>query len=378
MANLFSFAFSQTTKNAGFLKGSYLKNGYDWWWHSFVAVNRETGEIQSFFIEYYFINPKLAKDSVVFGQVPGKPQKPGYAMLKCGTWKENGAVQLHNFYSMSQASFDTKKLNVKIGQAVLTETSLSGKVHVDSIEAGLHPEWMSDGGSMQWNLTATKVLSYDAGYGTGRFFRALKAFKMYWHVQGMLTQFKGEIIYNGEVFDVFPETSFGYQDKNWGRDYTNPWIWLNCNNWRDKQGNALTRTSLDVGGGRPVVFGIPFNEKVLVAFYDEGKLIEFNFSKIGKKAKTNLDCSKDEKNVFWKITATNRHYKLLIDFHCPRNTMLKVNYENPKGERNHTELWNGGYAQGSLTLFEKVGGKWQEKKTIYGSLGGCEFGKYTN
>jgi hypothetical protein len=36
--------------------------------------------------------------------------RPGYALLKCGTWAENRAVQLHNFYPMSESAFDKKKL----------------------------------------------------------------------------------------------------------------------------------------------------------------------------------------------------------------------------------------------------------------------------
>ena len=36
--------------------------------------------------------------------------------------------------------------------------------------------------------------------------------------------------YNGEKFKVTPETCYGYSDKNWGRGFTSPWVWLSsCN-----------------------------------------------------------------------------------------------------------------------------------------------------
>lgn len=375
---LFSNVFSQH-RNAGFIKGSYKKKGYDWWWHSFVAKDKLTGELQPFFIEYYFINPKFAKDSVILGQSKWNQKegnKPGYAMLKCGTWEENGAVQIHNFYPMSQSFFDKKKLNVKIGQALLTETKLSGVVRVTKDEAFSKPEMMSDAGELKWDLSVDKKLSYNVGYGAGAFFRSLKAFRMYWHVEGMLSDFKGTIEYNGRMYDVEPETSFGYQDKNWGVDYTNPWVWLNCNNLKNRNGERLKATSLDVGGGRPVVFGIPFNKKILVAFYYEGKLFEYNFSKFWKQSETVLNCYSDASFVYWKIEATNKQSKLEIDFKCPKSKMLKVKYENPKGEFNHIDLWNGGHAEGTIKFYLKDKKSWKLKDELNGSLGGCEFGEY--
>lgn len=375
---LFSNGTFAQKRNAGFLKGTYGKKGYDWWWHSFVAKDRITGELQPFYIEYYFINPKLAKDSVVLGQEKWNKlagNRPGYALLKCGTWAENRAVQLHNFYPMSESAFDKKKLSVHIGKSTLTETSLSGQVIVSESQAS-NPAWLSNAGEMSWDLKVEKKLTYDVGYGAGAFFRMLKAFKMYWHVEGMLSEFKGTVTYNGRVFDVDPVYSFGYQDKNWGVDYTNPWVWLNCNNLKNKAGEQMQQTSLDVGGGRPVVFGIPFNKKILVAFYYKGKLYEYNFSKFWKKSKTSLNCYTDNQFVYWKIDAINKNSKLEIDFKCPKNKMLKVNYENPKGEYNHINLWNGGHAEGTIKLYHKSNKKWILQDELTGSLGGCEYGEY--
>lgn len=61
-------------------------------------------------------------------------------------------------------------------------------------------------------------------------FRKLQLFEMFWHAEGMKTAYEGEVIWNGKKYIVTPETSYGYADKNWGKDFTSPWVWLSSNN----------------------------------------------------------------------------------------------------------------------------------------------------
>ena len=42
----------------------------------------------------------------------------------------------------------------------------------------------------------------------------------------MKTAFEGKVVLNGEEYIVSKEDSYGYADKNWGRDFTSPWVWL--------------------------------------------------------------------------------------------------------------------------------------------------------
>ncbi|MDA3927964.1 MAG: hypothetical protein PF541_03340 [Prolixibacteraceae bacterium] len=56
------------SKNRFFLTKYSSTNGYDCWWHSFVATHAVTGELKPFFIEYYVINPGLWKGKIIFGQ----------------------------------------------------------------------------------------------------------------------------------------------------------------------------------------------------------------------------------------------------------------------------------------------------------------------
>lgn len=56
--------------------------------------------------------------------------------------------------------------------------------------------------------------------------------------------------------------------------------------------------------------------------------------------------------------------------------MLLVNYESPKGEKNHNKLWNGGHAEGTIKLFKKKNNELILVDELEGSLGGCEYGEY--
>ncbi|MFC2078468.1 tocopherol cyclase family protein [Candidatus Bipolaricaulota bacterium] len=367
-------------RNGYMLGGSRRGRGYDWWWHSLVGVHAQTGEKRPFFIEYYIINPALGGDKPVFGQLPagqGAAIKPAYAMLKAGAWGKDVAVQIHNFYGIDEFAADVNQMNVRIGPHTATETHLKGAVELSTADAQAHPEYMSEAGIMSWDLRAEKVLTYGVGPGASRPMRAVKAFAMFWHVQGMLTRYEGEIIFNGETYIVSPETSAGYQDKNWGRDYTNPWVWLNCNNFSDhKTGRQLTRTSLDVGGGTPVLFGFRLPRKLLIAFYHEGELYEFNFSKLHTQPWQQFNVTLDDTAMRWEIIATTRRAKIEIDFSCPRDHMLLVNYENPAGRKNHDQLWNGGHASGIVNLYHRRGRDYALIDSFDGELGGCEYGEY--
>lgn len=367
-------------RNAYMLTGRLKQNAYDWWWHSFVGVNEKTGEEKPFFIEYYFVNPSLGGKDPIFGQKiyeSGEKKLPSYGLIKAGAWGKNKA-QIHNFYGIEDTFADTKAMHVVIGNNFASEKRLCGSVTLSEEDAKNHPEYMSDSGTMSWDLEIEKELSYCAGYGTSRFFRRIAAFEMFWHVQGMKSRLKGKVIYNGEVYNVNPENSFGYQDKNWGRDYTSPWIWLNCNNFiSEKTSKHLENTSLDVGGGRPVVLGKALERKILTVFYHEGKLYEFNFSKFYKKSFTqNFNCYETDKDIVWEVRSEDKHSKLEIDFTCKKDTMLHVNYENPKGEKKHNKLWNGGYAIGTVKLYQKEKNECILVDTFKGSLGGCEYGEY--
>ena len=293
---------SDITRDYCMLKGPLAKKGYDWWWHSFTAEHAKTGARKSFYIEYFLCNPALAQEQPVLiwndpeGRNAGR--RPSYCMVNAGFWgKEKG--QLHRFFPWSKVSIlMNTPLNLMADDCICTETRIKGSVHVSAQEAAAHPEWMSDAGEMEWDLRVHKQVAYHAGYGASQFFRALNAFEMFWHAEGMKTSFSGWVRLNGEEYRVKPETCYGYADKNWGSDFTSPWVWLSSNDLvSNLTGQRLRNSVFGVGGGRPKVFGISLNRKLLGQFYYEGRDYAFNFSKFWTGSRTDFTCMETDTQI---------------------------------------------------------------------------------
>ena len=143
---------------------------------------------------------------------------------------------------------------------------------------------MTDSGSMSWNMQINKKIPYCVGYGTNWFFRVFHFFQMYWHAQGVKTEYTGKVTLNGSVYNVMPETCYGYADKNWGSDFTNPWVWLSsCDMTNLITGKRLENSCFELGGGTPRILGIPIKGKVLTYIKLKNEEFEFNFSKFWKK-----------------------------------------------------------------------------------------------
>ena len=358
------------------LYGRQAKCGYDWWWHSFTGISRETGKEKSFFIEFFLCNPALGEEEPVFGQLEEnrqKGKKPSYLMVKAGSWGED-AAQLHRF-------FGWKKIRVAMGVpfsiiaggCYLGETGTMGKIKITPEEADVHPEWMCQSGEMSWDLKIAKKIPFNVGFGAGDLFRRLQLFEMFWHAEGMKTDFNGTVCWNGERYDVRPESCCGYADKNWGKDFTSPWVWLSSDNLTSLQtGKKLENSAFDIGGGRPKIGPVALERKLLSAFCYEGEMYEFNFSKFWTNTKTFFDCREEEDRIVWYVEQSTWRSRMVTEISCLKKDMLLVNYESPDGKKRHNRLWNGGNGTGTVRLYHD--GRLVDEIRCENT--GCEYGEY--
>lgn len=369
------------SRNYYMLSGPLAKKGYDWWWHSFTGYHKETGAPRVFFIEYFICNPTLGGDKAILGQLPQNKSrgiKPSYALVKVGTWGKD-ACQIHNFYPINEFSCPKNQLKLNIGECTLSEKYMKGHCKVTEKDAREHPEYMCDAGEMSWNIKIDKKISFHVGYGASKFFRAMNAFEMFWHAEGIKTEYSGEVTLNGEIYDILPEKSYGYADKNWGSDYTSPWLWISsCNLKSLVTGKTLNNSAIEFGGGRPKVFGVDFGRKLLGCFYYEGQNYEYNFSKFWTRTKIDFKFEECDKVNIWKIYARNRESVLKLTLKCPKEEMLFVNYEAPNGKKLHNRLWNGGTGYGEMKLYHKNGREKVMVDHIDIKSAGCEYGEYTD
>lgn len=364
------------SRNACQLFGAQAKCGYDWWWHSFTAHHEKTGEEKAFFVEYFLCNPTLGSDMPILGQLPEnkkRDSRPSYLMVKAGTWGED-AAQLHRFWGWNQikVSFGIPFL-VEADDCFCTETEIHGSVKVTEEEVSAHPEWMCQSGAMFWNLKIDKKVSFNVGYGAGSLLRRLQLFEMFWHAEGMKTAYTGEVIWNGERYIVSPENCYGYADKNWGKNFTSPWVWISSNNLTSTiTGNKLADSVFDIGGGCPKVGPVALKRKLLSAYWYEGKCYEFNFSKFWTFTRTKFRCTETDTQIIWHVEQKTWLNKMVTDITCEKKDMLLVNYEAPTGEKRHNRLWNGGNGKGVVKLYHC--GKLVDE--VIAKNIGCEYGEY--
>ena len=369
---------SDIERNGFRLTGPLAKRGYDWWWHNMTAINKKTGEEKPFFIEYFVCNPALAKDEPVIVWNRPEAQKagerPSYVLVKVGFWGEGKKGQIHNFYAWKDAVIQKEgPIDIKVGGCHCSETHISGSVKVTPEEKDAHPEWMCDAGEMSWDLKVDKNITYNVGYGASKFFRKINSFEMFWHAEGIKTQFEGQIILDGVKYDVIPEKSYGYSDKNWGKNFTSPWVWLSsCDLTSKKTGKKLENSAFDIGGGRPKIGPIALNRQLLSDFCYEGKSYEFNFSKFWKFVKTEFESHETDTQIVWHVDQKAGKYRMITDITCEKKDMVFVNYEAPDGKKRHNRLWNGGNGQGTVKLYK---GDELIDEVIAKHIG-CEYGEY--
>ncbi len=358
------------------LFGAQAKKGYDWWWHSFTAYNKKTLKEKPFFIEFFLCNPKLASERPILGQLPENKEKglkPSYLMVKVGTWGES-TKQLHRFFAWKDINVHFKApFSVTADDCYLDETKTIGTVKVTPEERDAHPEYMSDAGEISWDLNIQKDIAFNVGYGASALFRRLQLFEMFWHAEGMKTYFEGTITLDGEEYIVRKQDCYGYADKNWGKNFTSPWVWLSSNNLVSNiTHKRLNNSVFDIGGGCPKVGPIALKRKLLSAFTYEGKDYEFNFSKFWTGCKTKFDCKETDTEIIWHVEQKTWSNKIVVDISCLKKDMLLVNYESPDGMKRHNRLWNGGNGKGSIKVYRK--GKLIDD--IRCENVGCEYGEY--
>ena len=358
------------------LKPKGRRLGYDWWWHSFTATNSKTGEEKPFFIEFFICNPSRGGDTPILGQLEENKKnniKPSYLMVKVGTWGEDHC-ELNRFFGINKVEIHAKApFSIKAGDCYLDDYTTYGSVIIDRGYSDDHPECMTDSGSISWNLKINKKIAFNVGYGASTLMRKLNAFEMFWHAEGMKTGFSGEISYNGTKYRVSEDTSYGYSDKNWGKDFTSPWVWLSSNNlYSVVTKKTLENSVFDIGGGRPKCGPIVLNRKLLSAFYYEGKCYEFNFSKFWTNTRTKFSFKENDDEVMWHIRQKTWNNELICDITCKKSDMILINYEAPNGKKLHNRLWNGGNGRGTIKLYHR--GKLVDELRC--SNVGCEYGEY--
>lgn len=329
-------------KDKCMLNGNMRKNGFELWRHSFSAYSKNSGDQKTFFIEFYLLNPAVSPKKVSFENfqtIAKKEGKPCFLMVKAGCWGDD-AVQLHSFVPVEKMQVNKHRLNIRAENFLLTETELFGSIEMKPTDMKLHPEFLTDSGSIKWKIKFEKRIAFET--------KDLKVNPpSYWYVQGAKTVYGGTILFNGEEYAIVPQKSYGYADKFWGRDFPNPLIWLSSSNLISIISGSYLPSSCFVVAGAVTD---EKNKAIQVFFCQQNQTYSFYSS----RAKIKFSFSENDEICKWSITAENKKNLLDVEIVCKKKNMIEKRYMNPKGNLSHKNFRSGGNGSGEIRLYKKV------------------------
>lgn len=374
------FNRSDLQRDRFMLRGKLAEEGYDCWWQSFSGHNASTGEEKDFFICFFAVNPALGTDAVVFGpgeDVQKQGGKPSYLMVKAGVLGEGGR-QLNRFFPWREVSINEEApFSISADNCFLSETRSLGRISLRPEDAEAHPEWMTDAGDLIWDLNIDKKIAFNIGYGAGKPMRDQEAIKSFWHAEGMKTAYEGRVVYNGQVYMVRPETSFGYADKRWGSAFIRPWIRLASNDLTSAVSkDKLKDSAFDIGGGRSRVGKLALENGLFGAIWYEGEPYQFNFSHVWTLTKTQYKVKLGKEYIRWRVIQETPLSKMYTDIRCARKDMVSIRLEAPDGRSGYRDFWQGSEGCGSIKLYRKSlkkDWKWELVDEIEAAHVGCEY-----
>lgn len=369
---------SDLTRNAYMLRGSLAKRGYMRWFHSFSGTCADTGETRAFFVEFLVVNPGLGGEQPILGQHPyykKRGVKPSYVCVKAGAFPgEDGTDgrQLHAFYPVASLKTTPAPLIMQVEDCFYSEDRIRGSVEVTPEEAG-HRSFMTDAGAMEWDLEVYKAVSCHTGILASRLFQAVNALDSYWHGEGIKSFFRGRVTLDGTVYEITPETSFGYADKHWGRNFNRPWIQLACGKLTSaRTGKALRHSVLAVSGCCPRFLFLRLRRKLLLQLTYTGEDFCFGFRPF-LLSRCKWETKETSKRYIWHIVAKNRAAVIKISGSCTKEQMLQMKYENPDGLLSRHPLMAGGAAIGTIQIFRRIPGGRVLLDTLHMAQGFCEY-----
>lgn len=379
-----SFNKPDENKDLFMLDGRLADHGIDMWRQMFIGHNKETGDEKIFFIDFIAVNPGHGGPDPVFGQLPENKKsgkRPSYLMIHAGAYGEK-PIQLQRYFGWDNVTIKADApFLLSADNCFLSESRTLGMIGVSEEEAAEHPEWMTNAGNMIWDLKIDKKIAFNAGYGTGKVFRDSDASQIYWHVQGMKTEYSGDVSLNGVLYHIDPETSYGYADKSWGSDIAKPVICLSSSDLYDnKTGERLYNSAFTIGGGNFRVGPIKLSNKLMSAFWIEGRPYEFNFSKVWTMTRTVAKVKKNKNEIVWRIEQETPIHKVSAELRSPIKEMVRERYESPDGEAYAGKIMSGGSGTGEIRIYTKkisLKNKWEwelaEELTASHVL--CEYGR---
>ncbi len=350
---------SDHKRNQSMLRGPLSRRGYLSWWHSFQGREPLTGDMRTFFVEYFVINPALGAGEPILGQLSSnrkKGLKPAYVCVHAGVLPgTDEGLSLRSYYPIDEMKSLETPFYFQVGDCSCSENHLSGYVDISEEEAQ-YKAFMTDAGSMEWNLEIHKAVAFHIGSIANPLFQFLGALDTFWHGEGIRTFYRGTVTLNGTVYEVSPEFSYGYADRHWGKKPNLPrFQFAGCRIHSERLGRELKHSAIALDGCCPRFLHIPLPNRIFLQITYMGEDFEFNFARPSLFTRMKWSSRKTNKRFLWHIKAQNRSAVAKLSLNCRREGMLPIRYENPDGHLPRTPLFVGGCGIGTIELYRRNG-----------------------
>ncbi len=302
---------------------------FEWWYYKVVIPDSK----DAFYFSYGVVNPWDVN----------KTNPASHAFVNFGSFADKdmftGRFDLNQF----KASYE--KTDIQISENSATQEKASGHL-------------TNEHGYAKWNVSLSKDWSFNAmGWAMG-FSNLLNIF---WYPAQAGAKMNGTIEVNGKTFTL--ENAPAYQDRNWGRSFSDWWAWLVANHFKN-----YPDTVLAAGGGKPKVLGGSSPEGLNIGLRHLGKEYVFRVNDFDKiKADIHFG--------HWEVSGENRrNERIEIKATAPKSEFLPLQFPTPDGK----VYWDYEALKGNIqiTVYERavLGAEW--KKTLYLETdeGGIEYG----
>lgn len=383
------------------LKGKLRSEGYERWRYSFCASSVKTGIEKRFFVEMYLVNPSVSPNLAVIAQksrvsmetsssadvqyaltkgLSGYDSrysgqeivvKPSYLLIKAGVYGENG-FQVNRFIPSSKLTYTKATATFVAENCTFAPDMLVGTVEVTNNDLRVRPELLCNEGSINWQLRYADVLETKSLFGDS---------VNNWIPLGVKSNFAGSITINGEEFVATPEKSFGYVDKSWGNDFSNPYFHISSNRLMSVVSNLMSVVSKkNLDKSYFTIEGEYGKEKELVGVVCVGdktfKLGKGAFASV-KETHSCIQGNSDanDERLHWSVSLEKGDYIVDLDVYCKTSELFVRDYEVSKGNRTLMKILGGGTGSGEIKVYKKTGKNLEllEQVGVYDAI--CEFGQ---
>lgn len=325
------------------LRGALAKQGFDVWRHCFHGVSRTTGKERGFIIEFGGFNPQLKEENPVFSQDGSRPSYMFVSAIICG---EDGSV-LNRFFPWDSVSTGKEMdLLVSAEDCFLSETRAMGRIEVTSENVSENSEAFPEAGKFVWDLKINKRIALNLGYSTSGPLRDSEIMEAYWHTEGMETAFDGMVEWNGEIYTVNPDTSFGYADKVWGKNAGRRWEYVSGCDLTSRKNGPLKNSAFSFGEGTQIKVGpIDTQDALAGGIYLDGETYEFNFSKMWMLTRSQTNEKRNGKKLLFAIAEETPLSRVRLKVLCDRTQMREISIRDTEGKKRKVLMGGDGTAE---------------------------------